>query len=125
MKQISKLFNPTASGSLRLPVFATVLLLAVVFSTTFSGAQTVAASSSDTSTLTGAGGHHGGGGELGELLEGIVDLDQILADALGITVEELEAAREEGIKLDELIDELGLDPGDRTPGCARRRRGCG
>ena len=52
---------------------------------------------------------HQQGGELKELLDSIVDHDQILADALGITVEELELAREEGIKLDELIDELGLD----------------
>jgi coenzyme F420-reducing hydrogenase delta subunit len=45
----------------------------------------------------------------GELLDGIVDLDEIVAGVLGITVDELDAAREAGTPMPELIDELGLD----------------
>ena len=57
-------------------------------------------------------GHHGpGSGENPhDLLDGIIDRDAILADVLGITEEELQAAREDGARLDELIDQLGLDP---------------
>lgn len=39
-----------------------------------------------------------------------INEDEIMAGALGISVTELEAAREEGTSLRELIDELGLDP---------------
>lgn len=47
--------------------------------------------------------------ELHELLDSIIDREAILAEVLGITTEELEAAREAGTKLDELINEAGLD----------------
>ena len=39
-----------------------------------------------------------------------IEKDEVMAGALGISVAELEAAREEGTSLRELIDELGLDP---------------
>ena len=54
-------------------------------------------------------GRRGGGGNR---LGGIIDraeVQQTLAGILGISVEELEAAREDGTKLPELIEELGLD----------------
>ena len=35
-----------------------------------------------------------------------------IADALGITVEELEAAKEDGTRLSELAEELGVDMAD-------------
>jgi uncharacterized protein (DUF433 family) len=47
--------------------------------------------------------------------EGIIDCDAIkeaAADALGITVEELEAAHEEGTRLPDLAEELGVDLAD-------------
>lgn len=47
--------------------------------------------------------------ELHELLDEIIDRDTLLADVLGITVEELAAARDSGTHLDQLIEDLGLD----------------
>jgi DNA-directed RNA polymerase specialized sigma24 family protein len=47
--------------------------------------------------------------------QGIFDRDAIkeaIAGALGITVDELEAAREEGKRIDELAEELGVDLAD-------------
>jgi hypothetical protein len=38
-----------------------------------------------------------------------IDREALLADVLGITVEELESARDEGVKLPELLEELGVD----------------
>lgn len=69
---------------------------------------------SETTTFTSPlpGGHHGDHGgpndELRELLDSIVDRDEILADVLGLTVEELAAAKEAGTSLDELMTEAGL-----------------
>lgn len=60
-----------------------------------------------TSPLPGPGHHHGGPND--ELLDTIVDREAILAEALGITVEELAAAREAGVSVHELIDQAGLD----------------
>ena len=42
-------------------------------------------------------------------LDEIIDRDQLLADVLGISVEELQTARQSGTRLDELITKLGLD----------------
>ncbi|MBN2149038.1 MAG: hypothetical protein JW726_16755 [Anaerolineales bacterium] len=42
-------------------------------------------------------------------LRDYIDREAITAEALGITVEELQAAREEGKSVRDLIDELGLD----------------
>ena len=41
-----------------------------------------------------------------------IDKEEILATALGITTEELEAARQEGKSLPYIFGELGLDPAD-------------
>lgn len=49
------------------------------------------------------GGHGFGNGQ------GFIDMKTIIADALGITVEELEAAHADGQRLPELAEELGLD----------------
>lgn len=52
--------------------------------------------------------HGGPGGHLGQILpEGT--MLQITADALGISVEELQAAHESGQRLPELVEELGLE----------------
>lgn len=75
----------------------------------------VRAQSETTTTFTSPlpGGHHGEHGgpndEIRELLDSIVDRSEILADVLGITVDELEAAKEAGTSMDELIDDAGLD----------------
>lgn len=61
------------------------------------------------SPLPGPGGQHGGGNPAGDLLDGIIDIDESMAEALGITVNELETAKEEGKRVCELIDELGFD----------------
>lgn len=44
-----------------------------------------------------------------QALHDFVDMEAIMADALGISVEELEAARADRVRLHDLIDELGLD----------------
>ena len=43
-------------------------------------------------------------------LQTYMDHEAWLAAALGMSVEELQAAREDGVRLSELIEELGLDP---------------
>ena len=43
-------------------------------------------------------------------LKAAIDQDAVLAEALGISAAELEAAQDEGKTLRELLDELGLDP---------------
>lgn len=64
-----------------------------------------------TSPLPGPHRDHGGGpnDELRELLDTLIDRDALLADVLGITVDELTAARESGVSVHELIDQAGLD----------------
>ncbi len=61
-------------------------------------------------------GRQGKGGRGGHgLLQEIVDEDAMktaVADVLGITVEELEAAKEEGTRLPELAEELGVEMAD-------------
>jgi hypothetical protein len=42
-------------------------------------------------------------------LKATIDLDALVAEALGITVETLEEAREEGKTIRDLVEELGLD----------------
>lgn len=75
----------------------------------------VRAQSETTTTFTsplpgGQHGEHGGpNDEIRELLDSIVDRDEILAAVLGITAEELAAAKEAGASIDELIAEAGLD----------------
>lgn len=75
----------------------------------------VRAQSETTTTFTsplpsGPHGEHGGPpDEIRELLDSIIDRDEILADVLGMTVAELEAAKEAGTSIDELITEAGLD----------------
>jgi hypothetical protein len=44
-----------------------------------------------------------------DALRGYIDRDALLAEALGITVDELHAAWEEGKSMPDLLDELGLD----------------
>jgi hypothetical protein len=44
-----------------------------------------------------------------QALQGYIDKEALMAEALGITVEELEAAKEAGTPMHELIEELGLD----------------
>lgn len=56
---------------------------------------------------------HGGPG--GGLLEGVIDpaaMHETLANVLGVTVEELQAAREQGKTLEELAAEKGVDMAD-------------
>jgi uncharacterized protein YidB (DUF937 family) len=53
-------------------------------------------------------GPHPGGHGFGQG-QGFIDMKTIIAEALGITVEELEAAHADGQRLPELVDELGLD----------------
>lgn len=48
----------------------------------------------------------------GQALREYIDHQEILSQALGIDVAELEAAREEGKSLPYLLGELGLDPAD-------------
>lgn len=49
------------------------------------------------------------GDELRDLLRTIIDRDALTAEVLGISVEDLQAARESGVRLDELVTKLGLD----------------
>ncbi len=52
------------------------------------------------------------GNRSGNSLRGIIDQEAAMAttaDILGISVEELEQAREDGVRLPELVEELGLD----------------
>ncbi len=44
-----------------------------------------------------------------QALQDYIDKEALMAEALGITVEELEAAKEAGTPMHELIEELGLD----------------
>ncbi len=53
-------------------------------------------------------GPHPGGRGFGHG-QGFIDMKTIIAEALGITVEELDAAHADGQRLPELVDELGLD----------------
>ena len=46
----------------------------------------------------------------GHALKQAIDREALMADALGISVEELQAAREEGKSMRELLDELGIEP---------------
>lgn len=75
----------------------------------------VRAQSETTTTFTsplpgGPKGEHGGPhDEIRELLDSIIDRAEILAGVLGITVEELAAAKEAGTSIDELIANAGLD----------------
>ena len=45
-----------------------------------------------------------------QALKGYIDPEALQAKALGITVEELQAARDAGKSMSTLIDELGLTP---------------
>ena len=49
------------------------------------------------------------GDELRDLLRTLIDRDALTAEVLGIPVEDLQAARESGVRLDELVTKLGLD----------------
>lgn len=49
------------------------------------------------------------GDDLRDLLRTLIDRDTLTAGVLGISVDELKAARESGVRLDELITKLGLD----------------
>jgi hypothetical protein len=91
-------------------LFMTAIVLTVGgFTADLAAAQSGEPPSAANSPLRGPGDHQGGQHGLGELLDGIVDFDEIVAGALGITVDELDAAREAGTPMPELIDELGLD----------------
>lgn len=75
----------------------------------------VRAQSETTTTFTsplpgGPHGEHGGPhDEIRALLDSIIDRDEILAEVLGMTVEELAAAKEAGTSIDALVAEAGLD----------------
>lgn len=53
-------------------------------------------------------GHHGNGGQNGRFFDRAA-ASEAIANALGITVEELEAALDEGTKLPDLAESLGVD----------------
>lgn len=100
-------------GSRGLALAALVILGLVYMMPGWVRAQsdTSATTSTFTSPLPGPphGHHDGPGDEIRELLETVIDRDALLADVLGITVDELDAAREDGVSLAELIDQAGLD----------------
>jgi hypothetical protein len=50
--------------------------------------------------------------EAREALKNYIEKDELMAKALGITVDELEAAKEEGQRMPDLLEELGIDPED-------------
>ena len=88
---------------------AVALIFTMGIFTSMVSAQSDPAAAGFNSPLPGPGGQHGGGNPVGDLLDGIVDIDELMAEALGITVAELDAAKEAGTRIDQLIDELGLD----------------
>ena len=57
------------------------------------------------------GGHRGGNG-LGAEIFGDIDRKAVVAEALGITTEELEAYHEDSLRLPEIAEELGVDVAD-------------
>lgn len=47
-----------------------------------------------------------------EAFQNAMQKDDVLAKALGISVEELEAAKDDGVRIPDLLEELGIDPAD-------------
>jgi len=104
IKQIQRL-----TGARGLPLVALALLGLVSALPGWASAQSETPTTF-TSPLPGPGHHHRGpNDELRELLETIVDREAILAEAIGITVEELAAAKEAGVSVHDLIEQAGLD----------------
>ena len=94
---------PKQSGRLLLIGLATMLMVAL-------GSQWVSAKSPGNNGFTSPlGTPHAHEQRPQQLLNGIINRDKLTAQALGITVEALEAARQNGTHLDELITQLGLD----------------
>lgn len=50
--------------------------------------------------------------EARQALQNYIEKDEMVAKALGITVEELEAAQEDGIRLPDLMEDLGIEQED-------------
>lgn len=97
----------TASRGLPLVALAVLGLVTVMPGWVSAQSETTTAFTSP--LPVGHHGEHGGPNDaLRELLDSIIDRDEILADALGITAEELAAAKEAGTSIDELITEAGL-----------------
>ncbi|MEZ4709154.1 MAG: hypothetical protein R3A44_18245 [Caldilineaceae bacterium] len=105
MQQMSK-------SSWALAVIALGVVLTLSLTPQLVNAQSVAESTFNSPLPGGDGEHHQPNGDENPhaILDEIVDRDAILANVLGITVEELQAARDDGTRLHDLVDELGLDP---------------
>ena len=99
----------TGNGGLTLVALAVLLTVGLM-------PQWVSAHDGEPSTFTSPldgpphGAHNGIDAELRETLDAIIDREAVLAEVLGISVEELAAAQESGVSLHELIDQAGLDP---------------
>ncbi|MEZ4660932.1 MAG: hypothetical protein R2911_25565 [Caldilineaceae bacterium] len=110
MKNQMKLMSKSSWG---LAVIALGVVLTLSLTPQLVNAQSVAESTFNSPLPGGEGPAHDHpeqGANPRDLLDGIVDRDAILADVLGITVEELQTARENGTSVHELVEELGLDP---------------
>ena len=106
MEQKSRKSHQMLGGGWRLATLALALLITMGMASTVARAQGDPTDTAFDSALVGPRGERDAAGDP---LDAIADREQIMADALGITVEELQAAQEAGTRLEELIDELGLD----------------
>lgn len=95
------------NGKLLLVALATVAMIGLL-PQWVSAASTSTTSTTFTSPLPKPP-HGPPGDDLRAKIDAIIDRDQLLADVLGISVEELQTARESGTRLDDLITQLGLD----------------
>jgi len=110
-----KLFRNTIStlrkGQWGVAVIALLAMLTVGLLPQLANAQSVPTTTFDSPLPDGRDEQkpRGEENEVHELLNELIDHDALLAETLGLTVDELAAARESGTRLDELVDSLGLD----------------
>ncbi|MEZ4729477.1 MAG: hypothetical protein R3E79_20290 [Caldilineaceae bacterium] len=111
-QQVTTVIQPlTSSRGLALVVLVVLGLVSIMPGWVRAQSDPNATTSTFTSPLPGPphDHHDGPGDDFRELLETIVDRDALLADVLGITVDELDTARADGLSLAELMDQAGLD----------------